>query len=330
MPEPVPGIHQLKVPIPNNPLENTNVYLVPGGGGYTLIDAGWNSPQAFVSLRDQLAGIGVAIQDIAQILVTHAHHDHYGLAGRLRDLSGATVALHERDRDLLTPPRSDPDDHLRRVEEWYRSNGVPDSDLPAARMFAAMRRTGTSVLPDTIFSDGDIIPAGDLRLRVVWTPGHSPGHVCFYEPERRLLFAGDHVLAVITPNVSLQPLAENNPLADFLTSLRKVRRLDVALALPAHEHLIDDLPARIDQIIEHHEFRNGEILAALDREPKTAFQVAGLITWMPELGGVRFDDLAPPDRRMALSEALAHLEAMRADDRVSRTSRNGLTLYRRI
>jgi glyoxylase-like metal-dependent hydrolase (beta-lactamase superfamily II) len=329
MTEIVPGVYQLKVPIPNNPLENTNVYLIRSDGSHALIDAGWNDDIALQSLHDQLAEIGVTFRDISQILVTHAHHDHYGLAGRIRELSGATIALHEIDRDLLTPQYSSFDDYLNRMEQWFRSNGVPEKELPASRMFAAMRQAGAAMLPDVILTDGDSISVGDFHLQVVWTPGHSPGHICFHEPERKLLFVGDHVLSVITPNISLQPLSRNNPLADFISSLGKIRPFDVTLALPAHEHVINDLPARIDEIIEHHEVRNQEILVALKDEPMTAFHIAGHITWMPEFGGVHFNDLASPDRRMAVSETLAHLEAMRVNDRVVRTDQKEIIYYRR-
>jgi len=329
MTEIVPGVYQLKVPIPNNPLENTNVYLIRGHNGYALIDAGWNDDAALKSLHDQLSDIGVEFHDISQILITHAHHDHYGLAGRLRELSGATIALHEQDHRFLNPQYSSFDEYLDGIESWFRGNGVPEHELPASRMFATMRRTAASVLPDVTLNDGDVISAGDFNLQVIWTPGHSPGHVCFYEPERKILFAGDHVLSVITPNISLQPLARNNPLADFVNSLNKVKLLDISLALPAHEQLIEDLPGRINEIIRHHEVRNQEILAAVKEEPLTAFNISGHITWMPEFGGVHFDNLAVNDRRMAIMETLAHLEAMRVDGRIIRTDRNNTACYHR-
>jgi len=329
MTEIVPGIHQLKVPIPNNPLENTNVYLIQSDDGYVLIDAGWNDNTALQVLHDQLSDIGVEFHDISRILITHAHHDHYGLAGRLRELSGATIALSRIDRDFLSPQYSSFDEYLDRIEHWFRGNGVPEKELPASRMFATMRRTAASVLPDVILDEGDIISIGDLKIRVVWTPGHTPGHVCFYEPERKLLFAGDHVLSVITPNISMLPLSRNNPLADFIGALNKVKLLDISLTLPAHEQLIEDLHGRIDEIIQHHEIRSQEILDALKGEPMTAFSISGHITWMPEFGGVHFDNLEVNDRRMAIMETLAHLEAMRVDSRVIRADSNEMVLFQR-
>jgi glyoxylase-like metal-dependent hydrolase (beta-lactamase superfamily II) len=325
----IPGIHQLKVPIPNNPLENTNVYLVHGDGGHLLIDAGWNGDQALQSLRQQLSRLGIGFGDISRIVVTHAHRDHYGLAGRLRQLSGASVSLHQLDRDFLSPRFSNVDEYLDQAEAWFRANGVPDSELSMTRMFISMRASGATPMPDTLLADGDSIQVGRFSLQVVWTPGHSPGHICLYEPQQKVLFAGDHILPVITPNISLQPLSPGNPLADFLASLKKVREMDVRLVLPAHEHIFEDLPRRVDEIVHHHELRNLEILEAIKAEPMTAYRISSHITWMPELGGVRFEDLEPGDRRMAISETLAHLEAMAAAGRVTRSSRDGITYYQR-
>jgi len=106
-----------------------------------------------------------------------------------------------------------------------------------------------------------------------------------------------------------------------------VKQLDVNLVLPAHERIFNDLPARVEEIIVHHQLRNLEILEAIKAEPRTAYQISGEITWMPELGGVRLQDLAPWDRRMAVSETLAHLEAMRVDGRVDKFSRDSIIYY---
>ena len=324
------GVYQLKVPIPNNPLENTNIYLVQGDSEYLLIDAGWNNQQALRSLSDQLTEIGVSFKDISQIVVTHAHFDHYGLAGRLKELSQATIALHSLDKDLLSTRYLVTDEYLRQTEQWFYVNGVPADELPTSRtMFAGMRQPGAPTPPDIILQDGETISVGSFNLQVVWTPGHSPGHICLYEPARKIFFSGDHILPIITPNISLQPQSTANPLSDFLNSLNLVKQFDADLVLPAHEHPFNDLGKRADEIILHHELRNMEILEAMKTEPKTAYQVSTHITWMPELGGVRFRDLAPGDKRMAVSETLAHLKAMRVNNRVSTISRDDITYYQR-
>jgi glyoxylase-like metal-dependent hydrolase (beta-lactamase superfamily II) len=163
---------------------------------------------------------------------------------------------------------------------------------------------------------------------VVWTPGHSPGHICLYDAQRQVFFSGDHILPVITPNISLRLPSAGNPLGDFINSLNKVKTLDVKLVLPAHEHIFSNLPARVKEIIQHHRHRNQEILDTLKTEPRTAYEISAEITWMPEFGGVKFHNLAIWDRRMAVSETLAHLEALRLDGIISQFSRDGIIYYR--
>lgn len=321
----IPGIHQLRLPIPNNPLGYTNIYLLRGNDKHLLIDTGVNTDEALQSLKKQLAEIGVAPQDIAQIVVTHAHGDHYGLAGELKRLSGAKIFLHQHEQSVIYPDDTDMADLRHQTEQWLYLNGAPPNMLPP---YLALRRLGPLLPPDTTLRGGETVSSGIFNLQVLWTPGHSPGHVCLYEPEQKLLFTGDHILPVITPNVSFQPQSSINPLGDFLNSLRMVKGLDVRLALPAHEHLFTDLPKRVDEIIEHHEQRSAEVLETTRSEPKTAYQISTVVTWMPELGGVRFQDLAPWDKRMAVAETLAHLEAMRFERKVDKFTRDGVVYYK--
>ncbi len=328
MNEIVTGIYQLQIPIPNNPLGHTNTYLVKGDDRHLLIDAGYGNVEALQSLNDQLTEIGVDPADISQIVVTHAHFDHYGLADRLRQVSRAKIALHYLEKNLLTRRQTNVEELLRQTEQWFHAAGVPASELPTPPTTPAGTSSfATPPLPDIDLRSGDEISAANYNFQVIWTPGHSPGHICLYEPDKKLLFAGDHVLPVITPHISLQPLSNANPLADFINSLNEVKQLAVNLVLPAHEHIYTDLPKRVEEIILHHELRNLEILEAMKVRPETAYQISTQITWMPTLGGVSFQDLAPWDRRMAISETLAHLEAMRVNSRVSQVNRDNIIYY---
>jgi len=325
-----PGIFRLQVPIPNNPLEFTNVYLVRGDDGYLLVDVGMDTEEAFVALERQLAEIGAALKDIAQIVVTHAHMDHYGLAGRVKELSGATLALHRIESQSFTGGRGPGLAMLDQFERWLRANGFPPAELAQLHPGPAHdhRRFAQPAVPDVILEDGDEITTGAFRFKAIWTPGHAPGHVCLFDSGHRVLLAGDHVLPVTTPNVSLRS-PDGSPLSDFIASLKKVRDLDVRLVLPAHEQPFTDLAGRVDAIIAHHRQRLDEILAALADGPATAYQVSQGVAWMPEMGGARFESLAYWDRRMAVTETLAHLEALRAEGAVGKSERSGVTYYRR-
>jgi glyoxylase-like metal-dependent hydrolase (beta-lactamase superfamily II) len=194
----------------------------------------------------------------------------------------------------------------------------------------SMQRFSPPTPPDVTFHDHETVSTGVFDLQVVWTPGHSPGHICLYQPTQKILFSGDHILPIITPNISLRPQSSPNPLGEFIQSLRKVEQLDVKLVLPAHEQIFTDLPKRVEEIIDHHEHRSGEIMATMRTGPKTAYEISKEVTWMPELGGVPFMELALWDRRSAVSETLAHLESMRADGKLETVQKNSIIYYKRI
>ena len=327
MNEIIPGVYQLQIPIPNNPLGYTNAYLVQGDSECLLIDPGINTDGAFDSLKSGLSEIGIGIEGITQIIATHAHGDHYGLSGRVKQISQAKILLHDADKNFVNLWALNMDELIRETEQWLCSNGVPANELPPPWIGPAGTRRIEPISPDIILHGGETVSSGVFNFQVLWTPGHSPGHVCLYEPTHKIFFSGDHILPVITPNVSIRSQSDVNPLGDFIKSLNSVKQLDVNLVLPAHEHIFTNLRARVEEIIHHHQQRNLEILEAIKVEPKTAYQISHEITWMPELGGVSFQDLALWDKRMATTETLAHLEAMRVDGRVDKFTRDSIIYY---
>ena len=331
MTEVMPGIYQLKIPIPDNPLEYTNTYLVQGDNGYLLIDTGWDNEEAFNSLKRQLTEIGIDFDDISQIVVTHIHADHCGLAGKIKSLSNAKLALHYLEKDFIeSRGHMDMRKVLQQTKQWFHINGEPaDESLQSQTAWVGTMKF-IPPLPDIMLSGGEIISVGSFNLQIIWTPGHSPGHICLYEPSQRILFSGDHILPIITPNIRLDSPSSSNPLRDFINSLNAVKRLDVNLVLPGHEHFFTNLQQRVEEIIQHHIQRNSEILETIKTEVKTAYQISTEITWMPEFGGVNFQDLALMDRRMAIMETLAHVESMRFDGKVDKLFRDNIIYYRII
>ena len=318
-------INQLKIPIPNNPLEYTNIYLLRGDDNYLLIDAGFGSDEAFNALKRQLTEMNIDPKKISRLIITHSHGDHIGLAGPIRDISGARIAIHSAEAVFHPPSPENP--IVRWNGDWFKESGVPD-DLSSDSGFpGGIRRIPPMPEPDVLLEDGQDIHFDGIDLHVVWTPGHSPGHICLYDAERKVLFSADHVLPVTTPNISLRPGMKGNPLSDYLRSLQRVRDLDVELVLPAHEQIFTDLRSRVDEIIEHHHHRNEEIVATLSDGPKTAYQISERITWMPETGGVKFHDLNRWDQRMAISEALAHITALKEQGTIDRYIRDGIVYY---
>jgi glyoxylase-like metal-dependent hydrolase (beta-lactamase superfamily II) len=287
-----PGLWSIPVPIPANPLRYVLVYALELPDGVAIVDAGWNTDEAWQALGDGLRQAGGSVSDVRAVLVTHIHPDHYGLAGRVREESGAWIGLHPADADILQARYLEPDDLL-------------------ARMRVLLVRAAD---PDVRFEDGRLVDVPGWDLRVVWTPGHSPGHVCFHSHERRLLLSGDHVLPRITPNIGVHTQQHPNPLGQYVTSLDKLRPLPTDEVLPAHEYRFAGLGDRIDQIQAHHRDRLAEIEALLAAEPgATAWDLSVALTWSRP-----WDQIEVFMQRAAVSETLAHLVVLEEQGRVVR------------
>ena len=328
MTEVIPGIYQLRLPIPETSLGYVNVYLVQGDNGYLLVDAGWNTKAVFDSLQNQLAEIGVGFEDIAQVVITHIHPDHYGLAGRLKSLSGAKIIFHHLEKELIESRYVRMDELLRQMGQWLHTNGVPANNLPELQTASVrMAKYVIPVTPDVTLYGGETVSTGCFSFQVLFTSGHSPGHISLYEPNRKILISGDHILPTITTYIGLHPQSGDNPLGKYINSLKAVEQLDVNLVLPGHENPFTALRARIGELIQHHKQRNEEILQAIKTKQKTAYQIATEITWMPNKSGTNFYNLAPFDKRLAIFETIAHLESMRVDGRVSKLAKDGIIYY---
>lgn len=322
----IPGIYQVKLPLKDNPLGYVNTYLIQGTRGWTLIDTGWNDHESFEAFSNALEVLDLTFSEIQMIIPTHIHPDHFGLAGKIKGLSGAELALHEVDKFIIDSSDMWTGNILNEMQEWLRINGVPDDHHPenedismdAINLFA-------KAIPDRGLKHDDIVSTGVFDLQVIWTPGHSPGHICLYEPTTKILFSGDHILPGITPNISIHAESHGNPLGDYLDSLKLLEGLNMELGLPAHEETYTDLHGRIEQLFAHHKSRKQEILGTIQNESKTAFQISSRITWME--GEMTWDELGPLDRRIAVTETLAHLEALKMENRVSKVKKENITFY---
>ncbi|MEV5412513.1 MBL fold metallo-hydrolase [Thermopolyspora sp. NPDC052614] len=316
-----PGLWSIPVPIPINPLRYVLVYALELPDGVAIIDAGWNTDEAYAALGDGLRQAGYAITDVRAVLVTHIHPDHYGLAGRVREDSGAWIGLHPADAALLRDRYDDDyiDDLVRREKEQLQRCGVPqDAATELANASMMIRKFVSSARPDVLIEDGDRPDLPGWDLRAIWTPGHSPGHLCFVSESRRVLMSGDHVLAKITPMVAVHPQSTANPLADYLDALAAVRKIGVDVGveevLPAHEYRFLELADRIDYVMSHHEERLAEIESVVAADDGAAcWEIATRLTWSRP-----WESIQPFMRRAANNETLAHLVWLEARGRLRR------------
>jgi len=343
------AIYRLRTPMTSTALPWIMPYAFLGPDGVTLFDAGYGTPEATEALTQQLAAIGRTPADIQRLIISHAHPDHIGMAGWVKRQSpdaqlvmqriegedyGHMDHAHDRwEQQMRTwgvrhgfnPDAAESDQRpdwakemeRRREAEAEAKGKTTDAAAETERQSWRMDR----VAPDILLEDGEDFAFDSFVLRAVWTPGHTAGHLCAYEPNHRFTLTGDHVLSRITPNVSVHADDEENgrnPLKEFLASLEKTAALDTALALPAHEELIPDLPARCRTIIQHHAHRMDEVLGGIGKpsQPETtatALEIASRVTWNRP-----WATFSTFKQRSAMGETLAHLHLLEEDHRVRR------------
>jgi glyoxylase-like metal-dependent hydrolase (beta-lactamase superfamily II) len=303
------GLWSIPVPIPHNPLRYVSVYAFAlSGGGLGLLDTGWESEESWSALTGGLASIGGDMGDVRGVLVTHLHFDHLGLAARVREASGAWVAMHPADATAVARLSAAGAATMVASEiEFLVGLGADRAEAagdvgPTERMEAFTRMA----VPDRLLEDGEHADFPGWRMRAVHTPGHTPGHLCFAEEDTRLFFSGDHVLPRISPNISTNQGGAADPLREFLDSLGAVRDLDPAEVLPAHEWRFRGLAGRVDELTAHHESRLAELLAAIRSHPdSTPWQLAAYLTWSRP-----WDQYERRMRIFAVTETDAHLRLL--------------------
>jgi glyoxylase-like metal-dependent hydrolase (beta-lactamase superfamily II) len=310
-----PGLWSIPVPIPDNPLRYVLVYGFELDDGIGLVDAGWNTEDAWDALNHGLGEAGGSIKDVKAVVVTHIHPDHYGLAGRVREVTGAPVALHPADAALLHGRYVDTGPLVQRMGEQLAMSGVPEDKRPDLAMASMEIRALVSMAqPDLLLEDQEMVPFNGWDLRAIWTPGHSPGHICLYSEREQLLLSGDHVLPRITPNITFHSQQVQDPLGDYLRSLEKVRALHPDEVFPAHEYRFKDLDGRLDDIQAHHAARLTAMVDILRARPGiSAWELTLSLEWSRP-----WEEIPSFMQRAANGETLAHLVLLELQGRVRR------------
>ena len=300
----LPGLWRLRLPLPWPGVPHVNAFAVAAGSGVVLVDTGLGGPGALHQLERALDQAGLRLEHVRLLVCTHAHSDHYGLAGPIVAASGCELWMHPN-HEHLTKAAADPDRLLERRLEVARQSGVPPEML--RRYESARRGQGTGVeevvMPQRQLTDGVEVDT-DLGTWVVYeTPGHAPSHVVLHQPERKLLLSGDHLLGRVSLYYDYGYTPD--PVGEFLHSLDVVGGLDVELVLAGHGRPVRDARALV-------EANRAEVARRVEAVRRAAADGAGTpFEIVPAIVG----EDAPEQMRVSwgLSEVLCylrHLEVM--------------------
>jgi glyoxylase-like metal-dependent hydrolase (beta-lactamase superfamily II) len=293
-----PGLYEIELPLPKNPLKSINSYVIKGKDRNLIIDTGMNRPECKEVLLPALKELNIDLSK-TDIFVTHLHADHFGLVG---DLATDTSTCYLGQLDTVVVKNRG---HWEEFFKFFSENGFPEAILKESLSRHPGVLYNVNRMPEiTPVQEGKKIEVGDFELTCIETPGHSPGHICLYDANKKILFSGDHILFDITPNISCWPEMEDS-LRSYLASLDKVYSLDVTRVYPAHRSALHDLRTRVDELKKHHAHRLDEALGALEDGDMTAYEVAPYITWKIEY--TEWKDFPVAQQFFAVGETLAHL-----------------------
>jgi glyoxylase-like metal-dependent hydrolase (beta-lactamase superfamily II) len=299
------GVFELRLPIP---FEDglVNVFLFADGKEADLLDCGMNSEESVDTIKRALTHIGA--KRLRKLVVTHIHPDHYGAAGVFAGPGLADLYIHRLEVPLVHPRYVELEHLVSEVRTYLLVNGVPADDAEElSNSQRALSQVVKTAEPSVQLDGAELLQVGRRQVRVEWTPGHSPGHICLYDRKEKLLFAGDTMLPDLSPNIGLHPQSTPDPLHEYLDGLRRLAAYEPELILPAHGRPYKNAPARVKVLEAHHRRRLDQIVEIVGRGKETGWEVA-LELWGPREHFY--------EKRLALQEALAHLQALAVDDRI--------------
>src|SRR5690349_14510410 len=304
----LPGVWRLRLPLPWPGVPHCNAWALAAGDGIVLVDTGMHEAGSLAHLERALDQVGLRLEHVRLVVLSHAHVDHCGEAPTIAARAGCEVWLHP-DHEHYTRSLEDPEQALLRRAEVARQSGVPEDTL---RRWLEQRRGQGSGQAGVLRADRDLVPGVEVSTdlgtwQVVETPGHAPSHVCLYQPERRLLISGDHLLGRISLYFDLGWTPD--PVGEFLESLDRVERLDARLALAGHGRPFNDVGAHIDGNRDLVGSRLDAVRATLAERPATAYELAERLD--PDL-------FAPATATWLLTQSLAWLTHLERRGEVAR------------
>lgn len=316
-------IISIKLPTPF-PVGPVNIYLI-AEEPVTLIDTGPKTKEAIQALRDGLRQHGFRLSDVRRILLTHAHEDHCGLAKTIRDEAKDAEILVHRWETGHKAARLEYDEQ----RELLVRAGVPDKQVELMRLMYEGVRSYADSLEDhehTELNDEEELVFESGTLRVLHTPGHTPGSCSFLREADRTLIAGDCVLSRITPNPILSPdpidpKKRFHSLGEYMVSLARIRSFAPTLVHGGHGDNVSDYEELFNRNIRAIRERQNAVMKLIPKNGATAWEIA--LKLFSEEGADNVHSF------LAVSEAVAHLDLAHSEGKLDVELKDSIEVYKK-
>ncbi|MFH0068102.1 MBL fold metallo-hydrolase [Peribacillus sp. NPDC056705] len=283
-----------------------------------LVDVGFPTEIAKKYWEEVLEELCIKPTDISKIILTHFHPDHTGLISWMQQKTGARVYMSDAEAQMIKTVFGGNTKQAEAIYELFGKHSVPEPLLTKVRENVLFFSNKVSPLPEIESFQETYIDSPGGRWSVKTYGGHAEGHLCFYQNTQKIMLIGDVVLNKITPNISLWPNSDQNPLKSYFSTLYQLVDQDVSIAYPAHGTPIMNLAQRAKEIIEHHHERLTTILTILETN-KLAYEVTEKLFQQKKLTDHQW--------RFAIAETLAHLEYLVEEKRIQKISNGGMFRY---
>lgn len=316
-----PEIYLIYVPLPNNPLKNLNCYVMKTEAGNLIIDTGFNQKECYTALEIGLQELNINM-DRTTLFLTHLHSDHVGLVNKIRT-EKTRIIMGDIDYKYLLDNFNG--ENWSYFDKRYINEGFPEEELKKQKeLNPAVIYEPEKIFEAITINDGQSFFISDYEFECILTSGHTPGHMCLYLKNEKIMFLGDHVLFDITPNITAWPHIDNS-LADYFESLDKIKKYDIKLALPAHRNngIVYD---RIEQIKKHHDERLEDTFNIVKNEKDiNAYEVASKLKW--SLRAKSWNECPVQQKWFAVGEAIAHLDYLSEQKKIVKEKKDNFTVY---
>ena len=317
--EVLPQLFRAEIPLPKNPLKATNSYIIKSSERNLIIDTGMNREECLTAMTAVLDELEIDLAH-TDLFITHLHADHLGLVGELAAPT-SRIFFNRPDAEIVAMT-----DLWELLFHIAGRHGFPEDELKRSlALHPGNRYSATGHIDFEFLSEGDRLNYGPYMLECVHTPGHTAGHMCLYEPNRKLFFSGDHILGDITPNIAAWHDTEN-PLQEYLQSLDKIYPMEIELLLPGHRRVVTDCRGRIRELKAHHQERLQEVTSILKKiGPGSAYEVAAQMKW--DINVRSWEQFPVAQKWFAIGEAIAHIHYLEGKGKVQRRQQNTTVLF---